>query len=170
MKKQTKLITSIFVLAVTVCAKMSIAQSATKAYFTVGGEVEKSLTLSIDDLLKLTSIEVIGKDKDGIEHLFKGVPLVEILKSAGTPFGTALRGKNLTKYILIQAQDGYKVLFSLPEIDPEFSNEVILLAYQVDGKSLPEGEGPFRLVVPNDKKHARWIRQINSVKLMSSME
>lgn len=81
--------------------------------------------------------------------------LSEILESAGVTLGKNLRGKNLTKYVFVNAADGYEVIFSLPEIDPEFTDNVILLAYQVDGKSLAANEGPFRLVVPKDKKHAR---------------
>jgi DMSO/TMAO reductase YedYZ molybdopterin-dependent catalytic subunit len=92
--------------------------------------------------------------------------LSEILDSAGVTLGKNLRGKNLTKYVFVKAADGYEVIFSLPEIDPEFTDDVILLAYQVDGKSLTANEGPFRLVVPKDKKHARWIRQISSIKVM----
>ena len=78
--------------------------------------------------------------------------------------------QNLVKYILVQAVDGYEVLFSLPEIDPEFTNQTVLLATKVDGKALANGEGPFRIIVPNDKKHARWIREISTIKILFSME
>jgi DMSO/TMAO reductase YedYZ molybdopterin-dependent catalytic subunit len=79
-----------------------------------------------------------------------------------------LRGENLGKYVLVKASDGYEVVFSLPEIDPDFSEKIILLANEVDGKPLSASEGPFRLVVPQDKKHARWIRQLNSIQILFS--
>ena len=138
------------------------------AFFTVGGEVLKPLKLSVKELSTLKSSEVKAKDRDGKEHTFKGVMLWTILDSAGVTLGKDLRGENLAKYVLVKASDGYEVVFSLPEIDPEFSEKIILLAYEVDGKPLAANEGPFRLVVPQDKKHARWIRQLNSIQILFS--
>ncbi len=140
------------------------------AYFTVGGEVLKPLKLSAKELTTLKSSETKAKDRDGKEHTFKGVMLWTILDLAGVPLGKDLRGENLSKYVLVKASDGYEVVFSLPEIDPEFSEKIILLAYEVDGKPLAATEGPFRLVVPQDKKHARWIRQLNSIQILFSKE
>ena len=144
------------------------SQESGSQYFTVGGEVPKPLELSIKDLLALKSSEAKIKAGDGKEHTYRGVMLWMILDSAGVTLGKDLRGKNLAKYVVVKASDGYEVVFSLPEIDPEFSDKVILLAHEVDGKPLPAGEGPFRLVVPQDKKHARWIRQLNSIQVSFS--
>lgn len=47
------------------------------------------------------------------------------------------------------------MLFSLAELDPDFGNKTVILADRVDGKPLPEGKGPFRLIVPDDKALAR---------------
>ena len=105
------------------------------------------------------------KDRDGKEHEFKGVALIELLEKAGVTTGAKLRGENLAKYILIQAADGYEAIYSLPEIDPEFTDQVILLATEKDGQPLGNGEGPFRIIAPNDKKQARWIREVRSIKV-----
>jgi hypothetical protein len=43
-------------------------------------------------------------------------------------------------------------LYSLAEIDPEFTDQVILLATKKDGQPLANGEGPFRIIAPDDKK------------------
>ena len=142
----------------------------TRPTFIIEGEVKQALKLSVDDLAKLKNSEVRGKDKDGKEHLYKGVMLSTILDSAGVTLGKDLRGENLAKYVVVRATDGYEIVFSLPEIDPELTDNVVLLAYQVDGKPLGANEGPFRLVVPKDKKHARWIRQLNSIKVLYSKE
>ena len=113
-----------------------VSVKITSAYFTVGGEVLKPLKLSVKELAALKSSEVKAKDRDGKEHTFKGVMLWTILDSAGVTLGKDLRGENLAKYVLVKASDGYEVVFSLPEIDPEFSEKIILLAYEVDGKPL----------------------------------
>ena len=136
------------------------------ASFTVEGEVLNPLKMTVRELAGLRTSQVKASDKDGKDHTYEGVMLWEILRSAGVTLGKDLRGEHLTKYILVTASDGYEVVFSLPEIDPGFSGNIVLLAYAVDGKPLPPTEGPFRLVVPHDKVHARWIRQLNSVQIL----
>ncbi|MEO7991878.1 MAG: molybdopterin-dependent oxidoreductase [Chryseolinea sp.] len=148
----------------------AFAQTASKPFVTVEGEVLKPLKLTLEHLLKLKQTEVKAKDRDGKEHIFKGVRLFDLLDSAGVTLGKELRGENLTKYVLIKAVDGYEVIFSLPEIDPEFTGQTILIAYQMDGNPLPKGEGPFRIVAPNDKKPARWIRELTTIKVVFSKE
>ncbi len=138
------------------------------ASFSVGGEVLRPLKLSVRELAALKGSEIKAKDRDGKQHTFKGVMLWTILDSAGVTLGKDLRGKNLAKYVVAKASDGYEVVFSLPEIDPEFSDKIILLAHEVDGKPLAATEGPFRLVVAQDKKHARWIRQLTSIQVLFS--
>ena len=124
----------------------------------------------MEDLNNLKQTEVKAKDRDGKEHTFKGVLLVDILDSAGVTLGKELRGENLAKYVLIKAVDGYEVIYSLPELDPEFTGQTIILAYQVDGNMLPKGEGPFRIVSPNDKRPARWIRELTTIKVLFAKE
>jgi len=157
MRKQKYIL--IVLLAVTFLSMGDVyAQATSKPFFTVEGEVLRPLNLTLDELSKLKQTEVKAKDKDNKEHVYKGVRLVDVLDSAGVTLGKQLRGENLVKYILIRAADGYEVVFSLPEVDPEFTSQTILLAYAEDGKPLPKGEGPFRMIVPNDKRPARWIR------------
>ena len=138
------------------------------ASFSIGGEVLRPLKLSVKELAALKCSEIKAKDRDGKQHTFKGVMLWTILDSAGVTLGKDLRGENLAKYVVAKASDGYEVVFSLPEIDPEFSDKIILLAHEVDGKPLAATEGPFRLVVAQDKKHARWIRQLTSIQVLFS--
>lgn len=153
-------------LAIIIVSSTASAQHGTGQYITVEGEVTKPLKLTTQDLEKFPSTEVKAKDRDGKEHTFKGTLLSIVLDSAGVTLGKELRGENLVKYVLIKAADGYEVVYSLPEIDPEFTSNTILLATHVDGKTLPKGEGPFRLVAPQDKRPARWIREISAIKIM----
>lgn len=137
---------------------------------TVEGEVLKSLRLSHSDIMTLKQAEVSAKDHDGQLRTYKGVALVDVLIAAGVTLGGQLRGKNLLKYVVVKAADSYEVVFALPEIDPEFTSQTILLAYKVDGEDLEKGDGPFRIVVPNDKKHARWVREVTSIKVAAAKE
>ena len=54
-------------------------------------------------------------------------------------------------------------MFALVELSPELTDRVILLADTKDGEPLPPREGPFRIVVPGDKRPARWVRQVRAV-------
>lgn len=116
----------------------------------VTGEVKTPLTLTASDLQALERTEVTAKDRDGKEHRYAGVPLTAILRKAGVTLGGELRGENLSKYIIAKAGDGYEVLFSLAEVDMDFSGRIILVADSVDGAPLPQGVGPFRLVIPDE--------------------
>jgi hypothetical protein len=92
--------------------------------------------------------------------------LGEILKKAGVPLGAALRGRALTTYVLISASDGYQVLFSLGELDPDMAEGRILVADTASGKSLvAEGE-TFRLVIPGDKHGARSVRMLTKIEVV----
>lgn len=140
------------------------------AFITVEGEVLKPLKLTTADLEKFPQHEVKAKDKEGKEHAYRGTLLSVVLDSAGVTLGQQLRGGNLAKYVLIKAVDGYEVVYALPEIDPEFTSNTVLLATHVDGEPLPGGEGPFRLVNPLDRKPARWIREISAIKILFSKD
>jgi DMSO/TMAO reductase YedYZ molybdopterin-dependent catalytic subunit len=122
----------------------------------VEGEVSQPLTLQAADLAAMKHIQVRAKDHDGKEHSFSGIPLADILLRAGAPLGSQLRGKNMTKYLLIRAKDGYQVIFTLAELDSSFSDRPIILADQVDGTPLPADKGPSQIIAPGEKKHARW--------------
>lgn len=141
----------------------SFAQSTPT--LTVNGEVATPLEFTTQDLARFKQVSHQVKDRDGKEHVFKGVALIEILEKAGVTTGNKLRGENLTKYVMISAADGYEVLYALAEIDPEFTDQIILLATEKNGKPLPNGEGPFRIITPNDKKPARWIREVRTIKV-----
>jgi DMSO/TMAO reductase YedYZ molybdopterin-dependent catalytic subunit len=123
------------------------------------------MTLQPTDLKGIPHTEIAVADRDGKEHRYAGVPLITLLNQAGASTGTALKGKNLTKYVVVKAADGYEVVFALAELDPDFSTRTILLADTVDGSPLADGVGPYRVVVPGEKKPARWIRQVTSLEV-----
>jgi DMSO/TMAO reductase YedYZ molybdopterin-dependent catalytic subunit len=160
----------VFILSLISVVDCSQTRAQSEGYVTIEGRVKKNLKLSIRDLEKFTATEIKSKDKEEKEHLYKGVALADVLASAGVTLGKDLRGENLAQYVVVKAADGYEVVFSLSEVDPELTDNTILLAYQMDGRPLAAQEGPFRLVVPKDKKHARWIRQLTVVKVMSAKD
>jgi DMSO/TMAO reductase YedYZ molybdopterin-dependent catalytic subunit len=126
----------------------------------VTGEVVRPLDLSAGELAKAPRQSVDAKSHDGTVSRYEGVALVEILAKAGVPVGKDLRGKAMAVYLVVEAADDYRAVFALAELDPLFTDRVILLADRRDGKPLSDREGPLQVVVPGEKKHARWVRQV----------
>jgi DMSO/TMAO reductase YedYZ molybdopterin-dependent catalytic subunit len=134
----------------------------------VRGEVPRSLGLSAEDLARLPRVSVHSKGHDGRDVEFSGVALAEVLRLAGVPTGAELRGAALAQYAVVNGADGYRAVFSLPELSRDFTDVVVLLADRRDGKPLASPEGPLRLVVPGDKRQARWVRQVVSLTVGSA--
>ena len=131
----------------------------------VSGAVKQPLTLTADDLAKMPRASVHTMS-NGMETVYEGVWLHEVLKRPGVPQGGELRGKALSSYVLAEAQDGYQVVFSLGELDPAFIDNEILLADTANGKALFGGQGRFRLVVPKDKPGARSVRMLTKLEVV----
>jgi len=142
----------------------SVSTSSQSEYkLRVVGEVEKSLNLGPADIAKLTRRSVRAKDHGGTESTFEGVALVDILQLAGVRFGDGLKGKNLALYLVVEAADGYQAVFALPELDPAYTDRIVLMADKLDGTKLTDAEGPLRIVVPAEKRQSRWVRQVTTL-------
>ncbi|MDP9075990.1 MAG: molybdopterin-dependent oxidoreductase [Bacteroidota bacterium] len=129
----------------------------------VNGEVIIPLNLKIADLNQFPQVEVKRKDKDGNDHTYTGVLLSDILQKAGATLGKDLHGKNLNKFVQVEASDGYQVVFAIAELDKGFTDRLIILATQMDGKPLSTTEGPFHIVIQDEKKPARCVRMVTAI-------
>jgi DMSO/TMAO reductase YedYZ molybdopterin-dependent catalytic subunit len=153
-----------FLLGLLTVGVLAVAQEAPPA-IEVTGAVKQPLTLTAEDLAKMPRASV-KTSNNGLETVFEGVWLHEVLKRAGVPLGGELRGKALTNYLLVEAKDGYQVVFSVAEVDPAFTDSEMLLADKADGKPLVGSQGPFRLVVAKDKPGARSVRMLTKIEVV----
>jgi arsenic resistance protein ArsH len=129
----------------------------------VTGEVTTPLILTASDLNAMPRTEDSASDKQGLMHHYSGVAIAEILNKAGVTTGKQLRGKNMAKYLLVSCADGYQVLFSLAELDSSITDRVVILADHEEGKPLAAGVGPFKLIVPGEKRPARNCFQVTAL-------
>lgn len=97
---------------------------------------------------------------EGVDVRYEGVWVHELLAKAGLPQGAQLRGEAMLRGIIAEASDGYRVLFTLAELDPAFREPHVLVADRLDGKPLLAHHGQFRLVVGGDKRGARSVRML----------
>lgn len=135
----------------------------------ITGEVEK-LELTRTDLAKMPrlAIDVHNPHSGEAEH-YEGVRLSDLLSKAGAPLGEKLRGKALATYVLARAADGYSVVYSLAELDPAMNGNTIILADTLNGKPLDQKEGPFKVVVPGEKRAARWARMVVGIEVLNAI-
>ena len=99
---------------------------------------------------------------------YTGVLLMDLLAHLGVPHGKDLHGKALAEYVVATGSDGYKVVLALGEIDPEFHPGQVLVADSMDGKPLGPQTGPLRLIVSEDKRPARSVRNLVSIEIRSA--
>ena len=132
-----------------------------QATLLVVGPTGQSRSVAQADLVAMSAREVTVTEPHGQQVArYRGVPLLQVLASVGAPTGDALRGKALALHVRAEASDGYVVTFSLAELDPAVGATDAILAFEREGQPLGSDVGPFRLVVPSDKRAARWVRNL----------
>ena len=167
--KRLLAITPLVLCGVFLCAGPAFGQGTqspaakSPSLLTVSGEVAHPLSLNASDLAALPHRTVNAKDHQGELASFSGVALTDILKLAGVKFGEDLRGKALSLYVVVKGSDGYQVTFAIADFDPGFTDKLVLLADHRDGNPLSSAEGPLRVVVPDEKRQARWVRNAISI-------
>jgi DMSO/TMAO reductase YedYZ molybdopterin-dependent catalytic subunit len=133
----------------------------------ITGAVSTPLVLTVADLKKMPrkTLSVVNPH-DKKKETYEGVLLEELLTKAGVPQGEQLRGASLATYVVAEATDGYRVVFSLAELDSEILESEIIVADTMDGAPLSAQQGPFRLVAPHEKRPARWVRMLKTITIM----
>ena len=145
----------------------SSAVASDQATVLVVGPTGDSRSLGVAELEQMSPRDVTVTDPHSKQTArYRGVPLISVLALVATPVGESLRGGALALHVRAEASDGYVAVFSLAELDAGFGTTEALLAYQRDGQPLAGPVGPFRLVVPTDKRGGRWVRGLVKVRVL----
>jgi len=159
------------IIALMICGGAGLAWAQSKpaaTTLTITVNVEKALTLTIGDLQQFPRRTIhVFNPHDKKEETYEGVLLTELLGRAGVPQGPKLRGAAMAAYIEAEGADGYRVVLSLAETDLDFQDAEIIVADRMNGQPMNANLGPFRLVVPHDKRPARWVRMLDSIKVVT---
>jgi len=67
---------------------------------------------------------------------------------------------------LAEANDGYRVVFSLTELDSGIVDSGVIVADTMDGAALGDKTGPL-LMAPHEKRPARWVRMLKSLTVVT---
>lgn len=163
-------------LAIVICQLASLTLHAQEHHkvTTVGPEAVvvqtldgKKISIGKAEIAKLKRVTAKAIDH-GEEYMVEGVALSDVLALAGVEFGEKFRGKRLLEYLVVEAADGYQALYALAELDPMITDKVVLLSDMRDGKPLPKEHGPWRIIAIGEKRQARWVRQVSSLKVMTA--
>jgi hypothetical protein len=102
------------------------------------------------------------------DETYSGVRLADLLAKMGAPLGKELRGIGLSSYLFAMGSDGYGAVIALAEVDPSFHSGEVIVADTMNGQPLDAKSGPFKLVVTEDKRPARWVRNLVYIQLKSA--
>jgi len=154
----------LFILAASTAGVAFAQTTPVTAELRIGGAVSTPLVLTVADLKnmprkKLTVVNPHNKKTE----TYEGVLLEDLLHKAGVTQGENLRGAAMATYVLAEAIDGYRVVFSLAELDSGILESEVIVADTLDGAALGAKEGPFKLVAPHEKRPARWVRMLKSI-------
>jgi hypothetical protein len=133
-----------------------------QATITVTGISGTMATLTTEDLAKLPQ-QTVKTTNHGTPVTFEGVLLNDVLAKVALPAGEAYNSQAASYYLTVEANDGYKAIFSWAEIDPSFTDRKVYVVTVRDGKLLPDKDGPFELIVPGEKRNSRWVRQLKAL-------
>jgi Oxidoreductase molybdopterin binding domain len=134
----------------------------------ISDNLAQPVRLSSAQLAKLLHQQVTRPDHDGKKRTYSGVALYAVLTAAGAKLGPDLPRKGMAHYVLVSAADGYQAVFALAELDPAFAPRTVLLADRCDGQPLPATAGPYQIIVPDEKKMGRCVRQVQSLHLVAA--
>lgn len=133
---------------------------------TISGAGIQPLVLTKSMFQEMKQAVVMAKAHDEKVHRYSGVTIADLLTKAGIILGDTAKRKTIVSCLVVTAADNYKAIYALPEVDPLFANRTVIVADRADKKPLPEDVGPFQIIVPGEKKHARWVRQVTALEVV----
>lgn len=137
---------------------------------------KRTFTLSDLESLPASEVPVSYLTRQGQEtYTYVGVPLWKLIEAAGglepNPDPTVMNA-SIRQYIFIEATNCYQVIVAVGEVDPDYENKQVLIAYatkdeQSGDLQLLGDKGIARLVVPGDKRGGRYIFNIRRIQVLS---
>jgi hypothetical protein len=129
----------------------------------------EDLLLKVADLKAMPRTTVtVHNEHAKADETYAGVRVSDVLAKMGAPLGHDLRGAALSGYIVATGSDGYVAVLALAEVDSTFHSGEVIIADTMNGQPLDEKSGPFRLVVTEDKRPARWVHNLIGIELKSA--
>lgn len=138
--------------------------------FEVSGDVEKTETWDVPRLEQvfahqIRTVEYTLHDQPAQARC---IPLLALIEHSKPRPATNRRNPLLGFTVVVDGDDGYTACFGLADLLPEFGAKEVLVAIDKDGKPLPSGDRPVRLIVPSEKRPARWVYAIERIRIVDT--
>lgn len=128
-----------------------------------------AITLKAADFKALPHITVsVHNEHANADETYSGVRVADLLGKLNAPLGHDLRGAALGGYIVATGTDNYVAVIALAEVDTSLHSGEVIVADSMNGRPLDAKSGVFKLVVTEDKRPARWVRNLVSLELKSA--
>jgi hypothetical protein len=133
---------------------------------TLHGMGGKSIALTPEDLAALPhkTVSVFNSHTKSNES-YAGVALSDLLAKVGVPQGESVKGKLFMTAVVAEGTDKYSVVYALAEVDPSIHTGDVIVADSVDGQKLGK-DGAFKLVSTEERRPARWVRNLAEVSVI----
>jgi len=143
---------------------VSVAVCQVPATLVVQGIGGKTATFSVSELSSLPR-QIVKATDHGTRATFEGVLSTDVLAKVDLPLGEKFHSTAASYYLMVEAKDGYRATSAWAELDASFMDKSEYVVTKRDGKPLSDKDGPFQLVVPGEKRAARWVRQMTALSI-----
>ena len=117
------------------------------------------------ELATLPRVAVDAVDH-GLQTCFEDVDLRALLQLADVGRTDSLRGPALRRVLVLIGADGYVATMALAELDPSLGGRRVVVVNRANGQPLASEQGPWRAVITEDRRAARWVRQLVRIELV----
>lgn len=140
---------------------------APAATFLLGGAVDRPAKLDAAALSARPAVAQTVRYSSGSgaqTRSYVGADLWALLADAGLQADASRKNDLLSRYVLATGADGYRVVFALGELNPDFGHmgSTVASADTGAGTSAPlsAADGPFRVTAPGDVKGGRYVSNL----------
>jgi hypothetical protein len=95
---------------------------------------------------------------------YSGVLLIDLLTPLGVP--AKPHGEDFALYLVAGRSDGYQVVYSVAEVNPDVQDSTVIVADALDGQPLAD-KGPLQLGATGQKRPARWVRNLIAIRVLT---
>ena len=144
---------------------MSMPKPAAKASteLTLTGLGGKKKTLTPAEFKQLPHITVsVHNAHSGKDETYSGVPVKQLLTMVESAKEEGPKTSTNMQVVIAGATDNFHVAMTLCDTNPDCRNGQTLVADMEDGAPIAN-DGAFKLILTEDKKPARWARNLQSL-------
>ncbi len=125
----------------------------------------------LQSLPQVTQTDTYRSGASSATHTYTGPTLWSVLSDAGIATDPAVRNDGLNRVVLATGSDGYRVVYALGEINPNFGNRSSLVAVRetIGGVGVPlTADGFARITAPGDVAGGRYVSNLATLQVQAT--